>query len=254
MRTVSELIFQLSVYHLNTFGMQRESSSPSSASDWSLTDINHGFLECLGMLGNVRQWKVGQEFQASLLCQKHDHHKLTKFQQRRWKHLCVTDRFQQEEEWSGGHWQRGTWTYSAAVRTETTKQLLAHTYCTYTMYILFLMCALLQKHSLADKELFLKSCFRIWCAGISLSYKKTQTFSQDSMQSCEKLTTSFLLPEVLSGIERQMLLVRCTCLTDDRQVSISINAEVDVPEIHPEVRRGSSEKLHIRLYRRQFAF
>lgn len=190
MRTVSELIFQLSVYHLNTFGMQRESSSPSSASDWSLTDINHGFLECLGMLGNVRQWKVGQEFQASLLCQKHDHHKLTKFQQRRWKHLCVTDRFQQEEEWSGGHWQRGTWTYSAAVRTETTKQLLAHTYCTYTMYILFLMCALLQKHSLADKELFLKSCFRIWCAGISLSYKKTQTFSQDSMQSCEKLTTT----------------------------------------------------------------
>lgn len=134
------------------------------------------------------------------------------------------------------------------------KQLLAHTYCTYTMYILFLMCALLQKHSLADKELFLKSCFRIWCAGISLSYKKTQTFSQDSMQSCEKLTTSFLLPEVLSGIKRQMLLVRCTCLTDDRQVSISINAEVDVPEIHPEVRRGSSEKLHIRLYRRQFAF
>lgn len=102
MRTVSELIFQLSVYHLNTFGMQRESSSPSSASDWSLTDINHGFLECLGMLENVRQWKVGQEFQASLLCQKHDHHKLTKFQQRRWKHLCVTDRFQQEEEWSGG--------------------------------------------------------------------------------------------------------------------------------------------------------
>lgn len=82
-------------------------------------------------------------------------------------------------KWGGGHWQRGTWTYSAAVRTETTKQLLAYTYCTYTMYILFLMCALLQKHSLADKELFLKSCFRIWCAGISLSYKKTQTFSQD---------------------------------------------------------------------------
>lgn len=97
------------------------------------------------------------------------------------------------------------------------------------MYILFLVCARLQTHSLADKELFLKSCFRIWCEGISLSYKKNQTFSH-SMQSCEKLTTSFLLPEVLSGIKRQMLLVRRTCLTDDRQVSISINAEVDVPE------------------------
>lgn len=52
-------LHELSVYRLNTFGMQRESSSPSSASDWSLTDINHGFLECLGMLGNVRAVESG---------------------------------------------------------------------------------------------------------------------------------------------------------------------------------------------------
>ncbi len=45
-----------------------------------------------GMFRNVMQRKVGQEFQASLLYQKHDHHKLTEFQQQRWKHFCLTDR------------------------------------------------------------------------------------------------------------------------------------------------------------------
>lgn len=66
------------------------------------------------------------------------------------------------------------------------------------------------------------------------------------MQSCEQLTTSFLLPEVLSGIKRQMLLVRCTCLTDDRQVSISINAEVDVPKKNSP--RGQTRQLRETAY------
>ena len=44
------------------------------------------------MFGNVQWWKVGQEFWASFLNQKHGHHKLTEFQLWRWKCLCLTDR------------------------------------------------------------------------------------------------------------------------------------------------------------------